>query len=425
MTVLIAGGGISGLALALSCHQVGIPFQVYESAAQMRPLGVGINLQPSAVRELFDLGLESQLDQVGIRLKDYGMYTKKGLHVWTEPRGHDAGYDWPAYSVHRGRLHMLLYDEVIRRAGPDAVKTGSRATGFENEESGVVLDLQDRDGRCERVRGTVLVGADGIHSAVRRQMQPHEADPQWSGAILWRGTTQAKPFLSGASMVLIGHDGLRFVSYPISAPDPATGLATINWICNLQFDPAQAFRKEDYSRAANLDDFLPAFEQITFDWIDAPALIRGAQSVYEYPMVDRDPLDSWTVGRATLMGDAAHAAYPVGSNGAGAGITDARELVASFLAHGLTPQALNAYEDKMLPATSKIVLMNRNAGPDKILDVVEQRCGGQFDKIEDVIPHTEMAAHAAAYKRAAGYGIKETNAAPAIIPKDAQFGVSA
>ena len=421
MTVLIAGGGISGLALALSCHQVGIPFQVYEAAVEMRPLGVGINLQPSAVRELFDMGLAARLDEVGIALRDYGLYTKKGLHVWTEPRGLDAGYHWPAYSVHRGRLHMLLHDEVIRRAGPDAVHTGWRATGFTNTGDTAHLMLERRDGTRKTVKGAVVIGADGIHSAIRRQMQPQENAPQWGGAMLWRGTTQAEPFLSGASMALVGHDGLRFVTYPISGPDPDTGLATINWICNLQFDPAATFRKEDYSRAANIDDFLPAFTQIRFDWLDAAALIRGAKEVFEYPMVDRDPLDSWTVGRVTLMGDAAHAAYPVGSNGAGAGITDARKLTAAFLAHGLTPQALHTYEDEMLPVTSKIILMNRTAGPDKILDIVEQRCGGQFDRIEEVIPHAEMAEHAATYKRMAGYGIAQTNARPAIIAPDARF----
>ncbi|RKE94388.1 2-polyprenyl-6-methoxyphenol hydroxylase-like FAD-dependent oxidoreductase [Sulfitobacter guttiformis] len=421
MTVLIAGGGISGLVLALSCHQVGIPFQVFESASQMRPLGVGINLQPSAVRELFDLGLEAKLDDVGIPLRDYGLYTKRGLHVWTEPRGRDAGYDWPAYSVHRGRLHMLLYNEVIRRAGPDVIQTGQRVTAFDTVGGKAHLSLTDRAGAQRKVEGAVAIGADGIHSAIRRQMQPLEDAPHWGGAMLWRGTTQAKPFLSGGSMVLIGHDGLRFVTYPISSPAPRTGLATINWICNLQFDPAQKFRKEDYSRAANLADFLPAFEQIKFDWLDAPALIRGADEIFEYPMVDRDPLERWAVGRVTLMGDAAHAAYPVGSNGAGAGITDARKLVAAFLAHGLTPKALDTYEAEMLPVTSKIILMNRTAGPDKILDIVENRCGGQFERIEDVIPHTEMADHAATYKRIAGYGVEQTNNRPPIIAQGARF----
>ena len=225
-------------------------------------------------------------------------------------------------------------------------------------------------------------------------------------------------------MVLISHDGLRFVSYPISKPDPETGLATINWICNLQFDPAQAFRKEDYSRAANLDEFLPAFEQIRFDWIDAPALIRGASEVFEYPMVDRDPLDRWTHGCTTLMGDAAHAAYPVGSNGAGAGIIDARKLVAAFLAHGLNADALHTYEAEMRPVTSQIILMNRTAGPDKILDIVEQRCGGQFNKITDVIPQSKLAEHAETYKRIAGTGIEQTNGRAPIIAADARFEIA-
>ncbi|MEQ6247498.1 flavin-dependent oxidoreductase [Sulfitobacter sp. HNIBRBA3233] len=421
MTVLIAGGGISGLTLALSCHQVGIPFKVFEASARMRPLGVGINLQPTAVRELFDLGLGDRLDEVGIRMKDYGLYTKHGLNVWTEPRGLDAGYDWPAYSVHRGRLHMMLYEELLDRAGPQCVETGWRATGFDTEGKDAILKLESRDGETRIERGSVAIGADGIHSAIRAQIAPDEGPPPWAGAILWRGTTQAKPFLSGASMALIGHEGLRFVVYPISHPDPETGLATINWICNLQTDPSKGFRKEDYSRRANLDDFLPAFEPIRFDWMDAPALIRAAEEVFEYPMVDRDPLPRWTFGRVTLMGDAAHAAYPVGSNGAGAGITDARKLVAAFLEHGLTPDALEAYEAEMRPATEKMVLTNRSAGPDKILDVVERRSGGRFERIEDVISREEMAEHAANYKRIAGYGVSETNDRPPIVPQGARF----
>jgi len=421
MTVLIAGGGISGLTLALTCQQVGIPFQLFESSAQIRPLGVGINLQPAAVRELFALGLRDQLTQVGIPLCEYGLYTSQGLHVWSEPRGLEAGYNWPAYSVHRGRLQMMLYEELIRRAGPDAVQTGWRATGFDTHDDTATLHLKSRTGETRSVNGSVGVGADGIHSAIRSQMQPHEAEPKWSGAILWRGTTLAKPFLSGATMALIGHEGLRFVVYPISTPDPETGLAVINWICNMQFDPAQKFSKEDYSRQANLDDFLPAFEKVQCDGLDIPALIRGAKEVFEYPMVDRDPLDSWTVGRTTLIGDAAHAAYPVGSNGAGAGILDARVLTAAFLAHGLNADALHAYEAEMLPVTSKIILMNRTAGPDKILDIIDQRSNGNITRVEDVIPHAEMAEHAATYKRIAGLGSAETNARPPIIAQGARY----
>jgi len=195
----------------------------------------------------------------------------------------------------------------------------------------------------------------------------------------------------------------------------------VNWICERKFDPTATFRKEDYSRQADLNDFAPAFDSFRFDWVDVPSLIRGAQTVYEYPMVDRDPLDHWTQGRVTLMGDAAHAMYPVGSNGAGAGILDARKMVAAFLKHGLTAQALQAFEAEMRPETSKMILMNRTAGPDQILGTVEARCGGQFAHIEDVIPKAEMDAHNAGYKRAAGLGVAQTNDRADIIPKGARF----
>ncbi len=421
MTVLIAGGGISGLTLALTCHQVGVPCTVFEASREMKPLGVGINLQPSAVRELYALGLEDLLGDIGVKTKDYGFYTKRGLHIWTEPRGLGLGYNWPQYSVHRGQLLMLLYDEVLKRCGPEAVQCGWRATGFETAGDEAVLHLQDRSGARRSERGAVVIGADGIHSAIRAQMVPDEGPPSWGGSVLWRGTTREVPFLSGASMVLIGHNSRRLVSYPISEPDPDTGKATINWICERGFDPSAGFRKEDYSREADLDDFLPAFEAFKFDWLDGPALICGADAVYEYPMVDRDPLDRWTYGRVTLMGDAAHAAYPVGSNGAGAGIIDARKLVAHFLAEGLTEAALKAYEAEMLPETSKIVLMNRGSGPDKILDVVEERCNGWFEDIEDVIPKAEMDAHAETYKKMAGFGVAETNNRPDIIAPGTRY----
>jgi 2-polyprenyl-6-methoxyphenol hydroxylase-like FAD-dependent oxidoreductase len=421
MTVLIAGGGIAGLALGLTCHQIGVPFKVFEAVREIKPLGVGINLQPTAVRELFDLGFEYLLPTIGVKTRDYGMYSKKGLEVWVEPRGTWAGYNWPQYSVHRGELHMMLYDALVERAGADCIETGWSVERFENIAGEAALHLKHRDGTARIERGAVAVGADGIHSTIRQQMVPDQGEPRWAGQVLWRGTTQAKPFKSGASMVMIGTNGLRFVSYPISEADPKTGLATINWISELKYDPDGPFNKEDWSREANLADFLPELSTLEADWIDIPALITGADRVYEYPMVDRDPIDAWTDGNVTLMGDAAHAAYPVGSNGAGSAIIDARQLGAAFLDHGVNRQALLVYEGKMLPPTSAVVLMNRGSGPDSILGVIEDRCGGVFEDIEDVIPKAELAAHAAKYKAAAGFGIKETNAAPPTIPKGARI----
>lgn len=424
MTVLIAGGGIAGLALGLTCHQIGVPFQVFEAVPEIKPMGVGINLQPTAVRELYDLGLEDALPKIGVKTRDYGMYSKTGLKVWVEPRGTWAGYNWPQYSVDRGALHMMLYHALIERAGADCVATGWSVERFETTAKGAALHLVDRDGGRKVVQGTVAVGADGIHSAIRQQMQPDQGEPNWAGHVLWRGTTQAKPFKSGASMAMIGNNDIRFVTYPITEADPETGLATINWIAELKFVPGDAGERGNWSRTADLADFLPQLSTLEVDWIDIPALIQGAKQVYEYPMVDRDPIDTWTDGNVTLMGDAAHAAYPVGSNGAGSAIIDARQLGAAFLAHGVNADALLAYETKMLPPTSKVVLMNRGSGPDSILGTVEDRCGGVFDDIEDVIPKAELAAHAAKYKAAAGFGIAETNAAPQTIPAGAKVSSS-
>ncbi len=415
MTVLIAGGGIAGLSLALTCHQIGVPFKVFESVPEIRPLGVGINLQPSAVRELFELGLAAQLETIGVRTRDYGLYSKKGLHIWTEPRGLWAGYRWPQFSVHRGQLHMLLLQELLRRAGPDCVECGWTATGFDQNPETVTLRLRDRQGRERQASGALLIGADGIHSSIRAQLNPGEGPPVWGGAVLWRGTTLSHPYKTGASMVMIGHAGLRFVAYPISQPDPATGLATINWIANLNHEPGQAWNKEDWNRKARLEDFLPRFESMRFDWLDVPDLIRRAEQVFEYPMVDRDPLQAWTQGRVSLMGDAAHAAYPVGSNGAGSAIIDARQLGRAFQDHGITHEALQRYEARMRPITTQVVLTNRIAGPDHILDVVEERCGGDFVSIDDVITQDELAAHARQYKEIAGYAPHFVNDAPPTI----------
>ncbi len=424
MTVLIAGAGIAGLSLALTCHQIGVPFRVFESVKALKPLGVGINLQPNAVRELFDLGLADDLAKIGVETREYGMFSKKGLEIWTEPRGRLAGYRWPQYSIHRGALQMLLHRTLIDRAGAHCVLPGWRVLGFENDGDAVRLNLvSTTDGKKRTETGRLLVGADGIHSAIRAQIVPGEGPPVWGGAVLWRATTQAPPFRTGASMALIGHATQRLVAYPISAPDPETGLATINWIAELTYDPHAGWNKEDWNREADWNDFLPAFKDWQFDWIDAPALITGADKVYEYPMVDRDPIDRWTDGRATLIGDAAHPTYPVGSNGASQAIVDARKLGASLIEHGIAPPALEAYEDEMRPVTTRIVLTNRGSGPDAVLQMIEDRCGGSFEHIDDVTRPGELADHAAKYKTIAGFSIEALNALPQTIADGATVRV--
>lgn len=415
MAVLIVGGGIAGLTLALTCDQIGVPFHLFEASDKLRPLGLGINLQPHAVRELFDLGLEADLYNIAIATQEYGMFSKYGLNIWTEPRGLKAGYHWPQFSVHRGAFQMLLFNTLLKRAGAACIETGWRATGYTVSDDKAHLHLVDKSGKSHTVSGDVIVGADGIHSAVRAQMQPDEGPPQWGGAVLWRGTSKAKPFRCGASMALAGHATQRIVAYPITAPDTDTGFAVINWIAELTLDPEALWNKEDWNRKANIDDFLPHFAEWRFDWLDVPELVENADAIYEYPMVDRDPINNWTDGRATLMGDAAHAAYPVGSSGASQAIVDARMLGAAFCEHGLSATALSSFETAVLPVANKLVLTNRGSGPDAVLQMVEEKCGGQFDNIENVIPRQQLADHANGYKTIAGFSIETLNQAPSII----------
>ncbi len=411
MTVLIAGGGIAGLVMGLTLHQLGLPFRIYERVAEPKPLGVGINLQPNAVRELMDLGLEARLDRIGVRTRQYGFYTKSGREIWVEPRGLAAGYRWPQFSVHRGKLQMMLLEEVRARAGAEAIVTGAEVAGFETTDTGATLLLSD--GR--RVEGAVAIAADGIHSAIRRQMVPDEGEPIWNGAIMWRGTSPGRHFLGGNAMFLAGHDSQRFVAYPLTPENPETGLAEINWIAEIRVDPGRALARGDWNRPADKADFLPAFEGWDFGWVDCPGLIRASGPVYEYPMVDREPLAAWTVGAVTLMGDAAHATYPVGSNGASQAIVDARKLGAAFRDHGVTRDALLAYEAEMRPRAEAILRANRGKGPDAVMQMVEDRCGGVFDDIETVIPRAELAAHAEHYKRISGFSVEALNAQPSIL----------
>lgn len=413
MTVLISGGGIAGLSLALTCAEIGVPFRVFEAARELRPLGVGINVQPNAVRELFAMGLEDDLRAIGVETLEYGFFSKSGARIWTEPRGLGAGYAWPQFSVHRGRLQMMLAAAVEARA-PGCVETGRRVVGFETGVDKARLRVADPDGEEQWIEGDLIIAADGVHSTIREQMNPGEGPPIWNGAVLWRAITRAPAFRTGASMALIGHETQRIVAYPISAPGP-DGLVDMNWIAELKFDPDRGWTRNDWNKPVDPAVFAPAFEGWSYDWLDFPRLVAGADKVLEYPMVDRDPLDRWTEGRVTLMGDAAHATYPVGSNGASTAIVDARKLGAAFLAHGVTAEALEAYEAEMRPAMEKLILANRGTGPDAVLQWVEDACGGEFEDIDDVIPHARLADHAAKYKRIAGFSIDELNASPPII----------
>ena len=414
MTVLIIGGGIAGLTTALSLHQIGIDCRVFESVDTIEPLGVGINTLPHAVRELSELGLRDRLAATAVATAELAYYSSHGQRIWAEPRGEAAGYHWPQFSIHRGELQMILLRAVRERLGADCIRTGHQLTGWEETSSGVRAHFVNRrtGAALNDADGSLLIGADGIHSTVRSVFYPNEGPPIWNGAIMWRGITAGRSFLDGRTMIMAGHEALKFVAYPISRDG-----AVINWIAERRLSLDHAWRREDWNRPGKPEDFLPWFDGWKFDWLDVPAMIRDASHCFEYPMVDRDPVDRWTFGRVTLLGDAAHAMYPIGSNGASQAILDARVLAREIQANGVTSMALQAYEAERRPATARIVLANRRNGPEQVMQLVQERAPNGFDRIEDVLTRDELEEAASAYKRIAGFDKDELNArAPIVTP---------
>jgi|TARA_B110000503_G_scaffold115037_2_gene173092 2-polyprenyl-6-methoxyphenol hydroxylase-like FAD-dependent oxidoreductase len=416
--VVIAGGGIGGLTLALTLHQIGLSCLVLESARTMRPLGVGINIQPNAVRELFDLGIGADLlDQVGIPVQEWALVGLNGKEVYAEPRGTFAGYNWPQYAAHRGDLHMMLYQQVVDRMGPEAVQLGTKVKGYDRSKpQQVICHVQSAEGKARMYKSAILVGADGIHSTIRAQMHPDQPPIHWGGAIMWRGTVRAKPIRTPSSFIGLGTHQRRMVIYPISAPD-ANGLSLINWIAEVTVDSSAGWQQDSWFREVQLNDFAHHFEDFTYDWLDVPAMLKAADCAYENPMIDRDPVASWIDGPVALMGDAAHAMYPTGSNGASQAIIDARIIGARLLDHGLGAEAMSAYNAELCAPISQLVLRNRGAGPFGMLNLLDERCGGVFDNIDDVIPAHERQDFMSKYKRAAGFAKDSLNSsAPTVLP---------
>ncbi len=426
LPVLIAGGGIGGLSVALTLQQIGVPCVVLEAVAKLKPLGVGINLQPNAVRELYELDIGPRnLDAIGVQAREWALVGLNGKDVYSEPRGLLAGYRWPQYAVHRGALQMLLHRTVVDRLGVDAVRTGHRVVGYRNDADGVTALVRNAGGTTTELRGGLLIGCDGLHSAVRAQMHPEQPPIHWGGAIMWRGTTPGVPIRSGASFVGLGTHRHRVVFYPISHPDPGTGLATINWIAEITVDSFRALGNGDWNKKVAVDSFIHHFDGWRYDWLDVPAMLRGAAEVFEYPMIDRDPVPTWVDGRVALLGDAAHVMYPTGSNGASQAIVDARVLGAAMLEHGLTSEALQTYDRKLCADISAVVLRNRGAGPFGLLNLLDERCGGVFDDIDAVIPAHEREEFMSRYRAAAGFARERLNAAPPTIPRGARVAEAA
>jgi 2-polyprenyl-6-methoxyphenol hydroxylase-like FAD-dependent oxidoreductase len=396
--ILIVGGGIGGLTLALELHRRNVPCRVLESAPQVKAVGVGINLLPHATRVLTELGLQPALAAAAVETREAAFFNRYGQLIYREPLGRAAGYPWPQFSIHRGDLQAILLDAVQARLGTGRLHLGWHCEGFEQDEKAVSLKFRDR----ARVPGAAAIACDGIHSVIRRQLYPDEGEPRYSGVNMWRGVTRWAPILSGASMVRAGWlKGGKLVHYPIRNQVDAQGRQLVNWLWEIE---TPAHKRWDWNRAASVEDFIEGVAGWKFDWLDVPAFFRAAEVVLEYPMVDKDPLPAWSFGRVTLLGDAAHPMVPRGSNGAGQAILDARALAECISRDADLPKALKAYEAERLQPTANVVLENRRNPPDAILREIYERTGDRpFERIDAVISAQELKAISDRYKNIAGY----------------------
>lgn len=409
MKLAIVGAGIGGLTLALELDDAGIDCEIYEAAPRLAPIGVGINVLPHATKILARLGLEAGLAAVGVTTRESAFFNRFGQFIYREPAGRFAGYEHPQFSIHRGDLHGVLLSAVTDRLGPQRLHLDHTCTGAVDDGSGVTLTFRatSADAPLPSVRADVVVGCDGIHSRLRRQLHPHEGPPVYSGVNMWRGTAIHPPFLTGATMTRAGWLATgKLVAYPIRNNVDRAGNQLVNWVAEIE-TPRHSDRghsDRDWNREGRLADFIGAFEDWHFGWLDVPAMIRSSAEILEYPMVDQDPLDHWTRGGLTLLGDAAHPMVPRGSNGAGQAILDARALRDALAGSTDPAAALRAYEAARLPATAKVVLANRATPPDAILREVWLRTGDRpFTRIEDVIDVTELRGISEQYKEVAGF----------------------
>lgn len=395
LTIAIAGAGIGGLVTALVLHRQGHRVRLYEAARELRPLGVGINLLPQAVGHLETLGVAERLLQEGVETQALAYFNRHGQRIWEEPRGRFAGFAAPQISLGRGSLQRVLLAQVKQELGAGAVVVGHRLRSFQIKDGRALGEFERLEGGRVKVETDLLVCADGIHSAARCQRYPQEGPPKYSGRLLWRATTLAPAFFGGATMIMAGHEAQKFVCYPIEPPQD-DGLQRINWIAELR--RPWAGDREDWNKPVDRTRFAEEFASWQFPWLDVPALIAQAEEVLEFPMVDRDPLPSWTEGAVTLLGDAAHPMYPIGSNGASQAILDAAALGAALEEGPSVAAALQAYESLRRPATAAIVQANRKNGPEQCMQLAEERAPGGFEALSDIFAPGELQAIADRYK---------------------------
>ncbi|ANC31998.1 FAD-dependent monooxygenase [Isoptericola dokdonensis] len=401
LDIAIIGAGPAGLAAALRLHQQGFRPRIYETVAELRPLGVGIDVKVYGTKELEELGILQEFRAMSVDAKESIFYNKYGQEIYAELCGVHMGYLHEQRFVHRGYLQMLLHRTVVERLGEDAVVQGARTLRYtNNDDSTVTLDLRHADGTESRVTADLVIAADGINSVVRRQMHPASADPVYSGITMWRGTTLMEPFGSGSTILHIGApQSSSMIVYPIANDFEGTGKVLVNWVVEAMRDETV----EDWNQVGTVDEIIGYYDQTDIPLLDVQEMLRNAREVYLFPLIRHDPLDTWIDGRVLLIGDAAHAMYPRGGNGACQAIVDGGALARNLAATDDVDAALKAFEAERLAAVNGIVMAHRGEGYEVIRRMVEDRTGGErFTDVEDVLPLAEADEIFSKYHRLVG-----------------------
>ncbi len=387
MEIAIVGAGPAGLVAALQLHARGISARIYEAVGELRPLGVGVDIKPYGVQELDGIGLRAEFEAMSVDAQESLFFNHHGQEIYAERCGTHMGYLYPQRFVHRGYLQMMLYRAVVDRLGEDAVVTGARTVSYESDAEGATIHLEHRDGTTSTVSADVVIAADGIKSAVRRQMHPTSADPKYSGITMWRGTTVMEPFKTGGTILHIGDPRVAsMIVYPIADDFEGTGKTLVNWVVEATRDESV----EDWNQRGTVDEIVHLFDDTDLPFLDVQRMLRDAHEVLLFPLIDHDPLDTWLDGRVALLGDAAHAMYPRGGNGVCQAFVDAR-VIAEHLATAADPdEALRAYQAARLEPVNRLVLANRGEAYEVIRRMVAERTDGKpFDDIEAVLPLAE------------------------------------